>query len=132
FLKELLYSRAEHASFGAWAAVAQEKLDRFMERTVPTREQLIDRLTDKRPSGALGKALALPVIARAHKDLLDPSVALEFPSEAGAELHHIYPRDWCKNNSAGTLADVLNVRSAGRNYCESLANLIPLSRESNL
>lgn len=132
FLKELLYSRAEHASFGAWAAVAQEKLDAFMERSVPTREQLVDRLTDKRPSGALGKALALPLIARAHKDLLDPSVALEFPSEAGVELHHIYPRDWCKNNSAGSLADILNVRVAGRNYCESLANLIPLSRESNL
>lgn len=132
FLKDLLYSRAEHPSFGAWAAVAQDRLDRFMERSLPTIDHLVDRLTDKRPGGAFGKALALPLIARAHKDLLDPSVALEFPSETGVELHHIYPRDWCKNNSGGSLAPILNVRTAGRNYCDSLSNLIPLSRESNL
>ncbi|MBD7986926.1 DUF262 domain-containing protein [Luteimonas sp. Sa2BVA3] len=132
FLKELLYNRAEHASFGAWASIAQEKLDAFMERSVPARDHLVDRLTDKKPSGAFGKALALPMIARAHRDLLDPSVVLEFPSETGVELHHIYPRDWCKNNAAGSLASILNLRMAGRNYCESLANMIPLSRESNL
>lgn len=131
FLKELLYMRAEVGSFGEWASAAQEKLIAFMERKVPSMEYLVDRLTDKRPAGALGKALALPLIARADRDLLDPSVALEHPSEAGTELHHIFPRDWCKNNASGALADVLNVRAAGRNYCESIANMIPLSRESN-
>ena len=131
FLKEILYARAEYGSFGEWAGLAQAKLDSFMERQLPTREYLIDRLTDKRPAGAFGKALALPMIAGAQRDLLDPSVMLEYPSEAGVELHHIYPRDWCKNNAAGELAKILNPRLADRNYCESLANMIPLSRESN-
>lgn len=130
-LKELLYARADHASFGAWASVAQQKLDELIERQLPTRESLIDRLTDKRPPGAFGKALALPLIASARKDLLDPSISLEYPSDFGVELHHIYPRDWCRNNQGGALADCLVTTRAGRDYCESLANLIPLSRESN-
>ena len=131
FLKELLYSRAEHGSFGAWASVAQSRLDAYMERQLPSFDYLVDRLTDKRPTGALGKAMALPIISGAQRDLLDPSVLLEYPSESGVELHHIYPRDWCKNNASGDLAQILNVRISGKNYCESLANMIPLSRDSN-
>lgn len=131
-LKELLFVRAEVDSFGEWAGVVAPKLSALIGRSLPTVESLVDRLTDARPPGALGKALALPLIALARVDLINPAVPIAYPAEAAVELHHIYPKDWCKNNVGGALKEHLTTTLAGRNFRESLANLMPLSRESNL
>ncbi len=131
-LKELLFQRAEHASFGSWAGAVGAKLPELIGRPLPSRDSLIDKLTDARPSGALGKSFALPLVASARTDLLEPSIELSFPTDLAVELHHIYPKDWCKNNSGGSLAEQLDPVRSGRNFRESTANLMPLSRESNL
>ena len=98
---------------------------------VPKKEDLIDWLTDGNQGGALQKALLLPMVAGDKTDLVNNSVKLSFPSANPIELHHIYPREWCRNNKAGELAKWLDEEKAGRDYVNSVANLMPLSRESN-
>jgi hypothetical protein len=95
---------------------------------MPTHGHLVDKLTDARPVGAFGKALVLPLLTRPRVDLLDPQIELSYPSEDAVDLHHVYPRDWCKNNKHGRLASVLDPQQAGRNYTDSVSNLIALSR----
>ena len=78
------------------------------------------------------KALYLPMLAAARKDLLDESTSLSYPeADSRVQLHHIYPRDWCKNNVSGELASLLDRRAAGRDWVNSTVNLMPLSRKSN-
>jgi hypothetical protein len=78
------------------------------------------------------KALYLPMLATAEKDLLNETINLKYPiSDSSIQLHHIYPRDWCRNNVVGNLAPILDVRVAGRDWVNSVCNLMPLSRGSN-
>jgi hypothetical protein len=88
-------------------------------------------LTDGKPGGAMQKALYLFLYTKPEKDLLDPRLFLEYPDGAPAELHHIFPSNWCKNNKYGELRAVLDKEEAGRDYVNCVANLMLLSRESN-
>lgn len=130
-LKELLFSRASAENANVWSTESSASLQLLIERQLPTHEHLVDKLTDSRPAGALGKTLVLPLLTRPRVDLLDPQVELSYPSEGAVDLHHVYPRDWCKNNRHGNLANALDPQRAGRSYAESVANLMALSRESN-
>jgi hypothetical protein len=130
-LKSILYSRNSCANSNVWAEGASELLEKLIDRPMPSIDQLVDRLTDSRPKGAFGQALVLAMLARANADFIDPNIDLRFPTGNTSELHHIYPRDWAKNNQYGALHAVLNARAASRNYVESVSNLVPLSRESN-
>lgn len=131
-LKEVLFSRASASNVNTWSTDSSDALVRLIDRALPTHAQLVDKLTDSRPAGALGKALILPMLAGSKVDLLNPSIDLAFPAEDGVDLHHVYPKDWCKNNRHGSLHDVLDPRAAGRNYAESVSNLVVLSRDSNI
>jgi hypothetical protein len=71
------------------------------------------------------------MFAAATKDPIDPQIDISFPATSGTELHHIYPREWCRNNRAGDLAEVLNPGDLGSDPCDSVANQMPLSRISN-
>ena len=130
-LKEILFSRAGSANANAWATGASESLARLIARELPSQEALRDKLTDTRPAGAMGRTLVLPIIAGARQDLLEPGVDISYPHDGGVDLHHIYPKDWCKNNQFRGLAAVLDARQAGRAYKDSVANLMALSRDSN-
>jgi hypothetical protein len=129
-LKKILRSRPEAESGSAWAQSAETALGKLM-RDVPTKSELIDWLTDGNQGGALQKAFLLPMIAGEKTDLVNNGVKLSFPSANPIELHHIYPREWCRNNKVGDLAKWLDEEKAGRDYVNSVANLMPLSRESN-
>jgi hypothetical protein len=133
FLKELLGLRAKIGNVTEWAATVQKKLeDHMKDSPLPTEEELYDKLTDGRPGGALQKAFSLPMIASVKKDLVDPQISLVYGSGGElAELHHIYPRSWCQNNKVGPLAELLDEQRAGRDWVNSMANLMPLSRKSN-
>lgn len=131
FIKRTLYERGNYSSAIDWALHAQDALASQMEIDIPDQSQLVALLTQGRNTGALQKALLLPLIGRATKDLLAPDKLISFPENKTVELHHIYPRSWCLNNIAGDLASALDVRQAGKNYRESVANLTPLSRVSN-
>jgi hypothetical protein len=71
------------------------------------------------------------MLAGARKDLLEASIKLSFPSTEPVELHHIYPKAWCGSSKVGDLALLLDRDKAGRNWVDSVANLMPMSRKSN-
>ena len=48
------------------------------------------------------------------------------------QLHHIYPQAWCRNNRTGKLSEWLDPKVTVKDCVGSAANLMPLSRESNL
>jgi hypothetical protein len=128
--KKWLESRQEYESITEWAAVVQKKLPVYMEKILPTRDQLIDELTDGRPQGAMQKALVLPMLAGVKRDLVNPEISLAYPPSE-TELHHIYPRSWCATSRTGELAELFDEKRAGRDWVDSTANIMPLSRKSN-
>lgn len=131
-LKAWLKKRREFKSSNQWATETTRLLDSYIRTPIPTKDWLIEQLTDEVPQGALGKALRLPLVAKADKDLLDSKRKIGFPlSSSGVEMHHIYPRGWCQINKVGKLAVLLDKDKAGRDWVNSIANLMPLSRESN-
>jgi hypothetical protein len=131
-LKRILRTRSSFQTAGQWAVSAAADLQQLVGRPLPTREDLLQYLTDGRPGGAMQKALNLPMLASADKDLLDDTITLKYPeSDISIQLHHIYPRDWCRNNKVGALANLLDPRQAGRDWVESASNMMPLSRQSN-
>ncbi|MFB3917654.1 MAG: DUF262 domain-containing protein [Terriglobales bacterium] len=130
-LKALLKKRCQYTSANEWAVNAQSDLDAIMSGIVPTKEQLIEALTDGRQTGAFQKALTLPMLGGVRSDLLDPQTKLSYPTTESVELHHIYPKAWCNSNKIGELGRLLDKDIAGRNWVDSTANLMPLSRKSN-
>jgi len=129
-LLELLKERHIFDSSSAWAKFCNKKLDQMIEDILPTEDILVEYLTSGRVSGAIKKAFVLPMRGRVNKDLLDPDEKIGFPDK-NVDLHHIYPRSWCKNNASGDLAELLDEEIAEKNYRESIANLMPISRTSN-
>ena len=130
-LKKILNLRANYPTLEKWGEAANRELDRFMKKNPPSTSELLDLCTD-RQNGALQKALLLPIVARSNKDLLQPGLDISFPSRTDIQLHHIYPQAWCRNNRTGELSEWLDQTVATKNWVGSAANLMPLSRESNL
>jgi Protein of unknown function DUF262 len=130
-LKSILLTRQNVLSSAEWASRADQGLRLIFEYPAPTRDELIDWLTNGNQGGALQKALCLPMLAGARRDLVNANISLAYPSTNPVELHHIYPKAWCTNNQYGESVDFLDPERAGRNYIESIANLMPLSRISN-
>ena len=129
-LKRILNDRPSFASFNAWADAANERLDAFMNKPVPSPDELRDLYTG-RQTGALQKALLLPIVAKAKWDLLQPDLDISFPVRTDIQLHHIYPLAWCRNNRTGELSEWLDRDVSVTDWLGSAANLMPLSRESN-
>lgn len=130
-LKEILFSRADAQSANAWAHSANIALEKVMEMPSPDFEYLRRLLLHTKPAGAMGRALTLLVRSRPDQDLLDPTVSINFPNAKAVELHHIYPQAWCASNQHGALGPVLDANVAEFDYVRSVANLTPLTRESN-
>ena len=112
-LKLILKKRSSFDSFDQWATYATEKLDAFMNKPVPKSADLCKLYTDQQ-TGALQKALLLPIITKAHKDLLSPNVDIRFPARRDIQLHHIYPMAWCRNNRTVGLSKWLDPEKRGR------------------
>jgi hypothetical protein len=130
-LKRLLKVRKICKSSGEWATKVDVDLTKLIEYDIPERDELIGLLTFGQLDGAIQKALLLPMLGGVRHDLVDSSLSLAFPSTIPIELHHIYPREWCRSHSSGPLEYLLNKEKAGRDYVLSTANLMPLSRTSN-
>lgn len=130
-LKKVLSERQRFESSSQWASYADEWLDHYITDPLPSEDSLILSLTDNRPGGAIQKALMLPMMSMADKDLIDADIDIGFPTAEVVHMHHIYPKSWCQNNRHGELKDVLDPESSDRNWVNSVANLMPLSRQSN-
>jgi len=128
-LLDILRDRQSSPSLKAWERSAQTALDDYIEDEV-SQEDVYRWLGDGRTLGARQKACALPMRVQVETDLLAPSTRLAYP-DLLADLHHVYPRSWCENNHHGALMDY--VRNApDRDPINATANLLPLSRASNL
>jgi hypothetical protein len=130
-LKSILEQRGNYSSGAAWTVFAESQLSTIIDSPIPTREALVEDLTDGRRQGAAHRTFTLLMIARSTIDMLDSSISLRHPSAEPVELHHIYPKSWCNSSKSGTLAMWLDRDKAGRDYINSIANLMPLSRRSN-
>ena len=130
-LKQILKARPEYGSFTEWAAVANTALNTFMNKPVPGFNELEDWFGD-RQTGALQKALLLPIITKANKDLLQPDTDISFPGRTDIQLHHIYPRAWFRSDWTDELGEWLDPEVSVKDWVGSAANLMPLTRESNL
>lgn len=130
-LKEVLARKHSFADDTEWAGYADAALDELFKETVlPDKDRLISWLTDGRNGGALQNALLLPMIAAAESDFLGN--ALIGDDESRVELHHIYPNRWCRENASGKLREYLLKDGDGKNYVDSVSNLMPISRRLNL
>lgn len=131
-LRDWLDLRPTFSSSSQWAAHVSGLLDALMvSKQIPSLERLKTLLTDTKPSGALQQALVLPMLAGVRKDFVDQTHTLAFPDAEAVELHHVYPRAWCRNNRTGGLEEILDPDRADRNWVDSVANLMPLSRSTN-
>ena len=128
-LKELLRVRSDYQTKSAWLQHCDQKLANYMAIVLPDEDALIDLLTNGRPGGAKQSAMMLPMIAQIRKDI--DGVEIGLGSETRSDLHHIYPKSWCKDNSSGPLKELFDKEAAGRNWVDSIANLIPLARTTN-
>jgi len=127
FLRGLLDDFSGYGSFTDWALESDAKLNGFMKIEPITEDILITSITDVQ-RGALNSAFRLPLLIRVQKDLLNVNII----NPGTKEFHHIYPKKWCKSNKDGKLADVLSTDPSDQNFVYSVANLTPLSKESNL
>ena len=85
------------------------------------------------PVRAMRAALRLRMLARSTNDLLDPSINIGFGRGAKIELHHIFPKAWCRDNRVGKLGELIRAQDEeGRDWVGSTANFMPLSKDSNL
>ena len=130
-LKLILNDRSSFPEFDEWATAANERLDAFMNKPIPDSIQLRD-LCSSRQTGAIQKALLLPVLTKANRDLLRRNVDISFPARTDIQLHHIYPRAWCRDNLPDDSVDGLDPNDSVKDWVGAAANLMPLSRESNL
>lgn len=130
-LKSILVTRSNYSSSAEWAVVASQQLSAIFEYPLPEKLELIDGLTNGNQGGALQKAYSLPMLAGVRTDLVKADMRLAYPNNEPIELHHIYPKNWCRNNRVGELSEILDLQKAGRDYVNSTANLMPLSRLSN-
>jgi hypothetical protein len=130
-LKAILNTREQHHSANEWAKDADTSLNNLMDGSLlPNKSTLEELLTDGRQTGAMQKALTLPMSARGQRDLIDPQLRIGYPT-TDVELHHIYPKAWCANSRTGELAILLDKAKAGKDWVNSTANLMPMSRKSN-
>lgn len=129
FLAETLALVRDCGSRQAWCAKAEDLVSGYLGGPAIDDSSLTSLASDGRVAGALEKALSLPMRCRVKRDLLDPEIDLTYP-DADSELHHIFPRQWCKDNKYGALRDYLEL-NAQRDPVSAIANLMPLGRSSN-
>jgi hypothetical protein len=135
-LKRILATRSAFQNPNAWligttkiggARKSLNDMLRSFETRMPTKDIIVEWLTSERQTGALQKALTLPMFAGVRKDLVDPFIQIGYPGTEQVELHHIYPKNWCQNNNFGEFAEVLKEND----WVDATCNLMPLSRKSN-
>jgi len=114
----------------AWFTQANEKLTEYFGSQYPVRSstQLGEILKDGEIRGAIRQAVILYLYSQTKYDLLTGETLNRFTQDRklSVDLHHIFPKQWCKNNS-GEYA-ILREQPT---ISDSLANLVPLTASSN-
>lgn len=130
-LRDILEARPEYASAASWAGMSSRALEEMISYPLPTSDALQEALLDGRPGGAFQRALMLPMYSRVRQDFVNPEIDLSYPHAETRQLHHIFPKQWCRDNAYSGMKGILDKDHAGRDYVDSVANLIPMDRQSN-
>jgi uncharacterized protein with ParB-like and HNH nuclease domain len=130
-LNDYLYNLIALRSYPQdWCAEANVLLDGLFgsEHKAKSEELIAEHLMDSEIRGALRLALILFLNTKTNYDLLSGSRLDRFSTSGNekVDLHHIYPRDWCRNNRA---AHQVLQNAAHIENC--IANLTPLTSASN-
>lgn len=112
-----------------WRRQANEWLDNNVGIR-PSQQDVFETVSDGGEKGALRRAALLLLYARADRDVISPELSIALESGT-MDLHHIYPKDWCKNSSSEVLKELLSPEVAGRDWVNSAANLMPMHRQTN-
>ncbi|MBT1159997.1 DUF262 domain-containing protein [Aminobacter anthyllidis] len=128
-MKEFLQSTRSDTADDFWRTQANLWLDNAVGPR-PSIEDIGQVVTDGDEKGALRRGALLLLHARAGVDPINPDLSINLESGT-MDLHHIYPKDWCKNNAGGPLQEILDHTVAERDWVNSAANLIPMHRRTN-
>ena len=115
-----------------WAVQADEWLNTRgqMQSAEIIAQEVDNALSDGNTKGALRSASLLLLYTRSREDILD--VQEDISNLIGPlELHHIYPKSWCRNNKTKENENYVNTHGE-KNWVDSPANLMPLSKKSNI
>lgn len=127
-MKAFLNEAKAHEPDEYWRTRANAWLDRIVGPR-PAKSEVVALVSDGEERGAARRAALLLLHARAKQDVITPDLNISLESGM-MDLHHIYPRDWCKNNAAA-IEHLLSTESDGQRWVNSAANLIPMHRRTN-
>ncbi len=111
-----------------WRSQANSWLDAKIAPR-PGIDDLISLATDGQERGALRRTALLLHYARAKQDVVNTEYSISHESGA-LDLHHIFPRDWCKNNSSSVQC-IAGSTPDDAKWINSAANLMPMHRKTN-
>ena len=131
-MKQFLSETRKDQSFSDWANGAEIWLaNRERMSSMSIIHELIDTsMSDGNTKGAVRNAAVLLLKTRARKDVLDTSKDIR--NIYGAmDLHHIFPKQWCKNNKTEKNSEYVASDKESSNWVDSPANLMPMHPDSN-
>lgn len=127
FLKDLILKAGKEG-----AGLSNHDInDRFKEhftsdKKLKTKDEILDLIFDSKLKGALNQGLNLFLNSSAIHDLLTGDVLDRFgDKKKKVQMHHIFPKQWCSDNKGANPI----IAEYGADH---LANLLPLTAESNL
>jgi hypothetical protein len=84
-LRRLLDQRTQHDKIASWAAAVEKELIKYIHDTpqvvVPSKDSLIEELTNGRPVGASLRTYTLPMLGGVKSDLVDVRLIFVFQEE---------------------------------------------------
>jgi len=113
-----------------WAITTNHWLDKLpgMASNNIMYENIKSATSNGHIKGALRDAGRLLLIARASIDPIDTQIDI---SEGAHELHHIYPKKWCRDNLVAVNENYIGDDADQNNWVNSASNLMPMSARSN-
>lgn len=118
---------SQHRGTEQWKIEANKTLNDLVGDPLP-KEKILEHIMNGDIRGAIRQLLYISLYTNVTLDLVSGEKLSRFTEERKkkVQLHHIFPRDWCKNNK-GKYPELLNDLSILNNA----ANLIPLTSYSN-
>ena len=108
-----------------WRSQANTWLDEMVGAR-PSKEEILELVSDGSERGAARRASLLLHYARARNDIVTPALNINLEA-GGMELHHIYPKDWVSINKGALNANDTEVSD----WVNTSANLMPMHRQTN-
>ena len=115
-----------------WTESAEKWLGKLpvMSSQSVIEENIEAAVSDGNQRGALRSGGLLLLHSRATRDVVEPAQDIT-NILSQHDLHHIYPKKWCKDNKVPENADYLMISRDTQDWINAPANLMPMSGASN-